>query len=107
MLNLCSITYYSYDYDIGGHFMSLYKYTPKGVCSRQFEIDIDNGIINSLVIHGGCAGNTTGICALVKGMDAQSVIDKLKGIHCGPRPTSCPDQVARALEEVLEKEKNA
>ncbi len=87
--------------------MSLYKYTPKGVCSREFEIDVENGVLNSLVIRGGCAGNTAGICALVKGREVQSVIDTLKGIKCGPRPTSCPDQVALALESVLEKEKNA
>ena len=86
--------------------MSLYKYTPRGVCSRQFEIDVEDGIIKSLVIHGGCAGNTKGICALVKGRSAKEVIEALKGIPCGPKPTSCPDQVARALEAILEQETN-
>lgn len=78
-----------------------YRYRPQGVCSREFLIDIDeNDIIKDVNIVGGCAGNTTGISMLVKGMRIEDVIKKLKGIPCGPRKTSCPDQLALALEEI-------
>lgn len=86
--------------------MPVYRYTPKGVCSRQMDIDVENGIINSLVVYGGCSGNLAGISKLVQGQKAQDVIDRLKGTKCGPKPTSCPDQLAQALEAILEKEKN-
>ena len=72
-------------------------YSPKGVCSRQIEIEIDNGIIASCRFMGGCSGNTQGICALVKGMKVEDAISRLEGIRCGFRPTSCPDQLAAAL----------
>lgn len=78
-----------------------YRYRPQGVCSREFLIDIDeNDIIKDVNIVGGCAGNTTGISMLVKGMRIEDVIKKLKGIPCGPRKTSCPDQLVLALEEI-------
>ena len=73
-------------------------YTPHGVCSRQIELDIENGIIVDAKFIGGCSGNTQGVCALVKGMEVKEAIKRLRGIHCGPRPTSCPDQLALALE---------
>lgn len=72
-------------------------YSPKGVCSRQIEIEVDNGIIASCRFMGGCSGNTQGICALVKGMKVEDAISRLEGIRCGFRPTSCPDQLAAAL----------
>ena len=72
-------------------------YSPKGVCSRQIEIEIDNGLIASCRFMGGCSGNTQGICALVKGMKVEDAISRLEGIRCGFRPTSCPDQLAAAL----------
>ena len=72
-------------------------YSPKGVCSRQIEIEIDNGIIASCRFMGGCSGNTQGICALVKGMKVEDAISRLEVIRCGFRPTSCPDQLAAAL----------
>ena len=76
-----------------------YTYTPKGVCSMQMIFDIDNNIIKSLKIIGGCPGNTIGVSRLVIGKTVDEVIEMLKGIPCGARGTSCPDQVATALEE--------
>ena len=76
-----------------------YKYTPKGVCSMQMIFEIDNNIIKSLKIIGGCPGNTLGVSRLVVGKSVDEVIEMLKGIPCGTRGTSCPDQVAIALEE--------
>lgn len=80
--------------------MKHYEYIPKGVCSRQmiFEIE-DDGTIASLQVIGGCNGNLKGISALVKGQKAEDVIARLEGIQCGMKPTSCPDQIARALRE--------
>lgn len=72
-------------------------YSPKGVCSRQIEIEIENNKIESCSFFGGCSGNTQGICALIKGMDVDEAISRLDGIRCGFRPTSCPDQLAKAL----------
>ena len=76
-----------------------YKYTPKGVCSMQMIFEIDNNIVKSLKIIGGCPGNTLGVSRLVVGKSVDEVIEMLKGIPCGTRGTSCPDQVAIALEE--------
>lgn len=77
-----------------------YRYTTKGVCSSEIVIEIEGDILKKVNIIGGCAGNTKGICALVEGMHVDDVIKKLKGIPCGYRGTSCPDQLARALEEI-------
>jgi uncharacterized protein (TIGR03905 family) len=76
-------------------------YKTQGVCSRQIDIDIENGVIVKAQYTGGCSGNTQGVAALVAGMTVEEAISRLKGIHCGPRPTSCPDQMSRALEEYL------
>lgn len=76
-----------------------YTYTPQGVCSMQMIFEIDNEIIKSLKIVGGCPGNTVGLSRLVEGRKIQDVIKMLKGIPCRNKGTSCPDQVARALEE--------
>ncbi len=76
-----------------------YIYTPKGVCSMQMIFDIDNNVIKNLKIIGGCPGNTIGVSRLVVGKTVDEVIEMLKGIPCGARGTSCPDQVAIALEE--------
>lgn len=77
------------------------KYKPSGVCSREinFEIDQSTGVINNVEFIGGCAGNASGLSNLLIGMQVDEVIKKLDGIHCGFRPTSCPDQLARALKE--------
>lgn len=72
-------------------------YSPKGVCSRQIELEIEDGIIVSCKFIGGCAGNTQGVSALVKGMRVDEAISRLEGIRCGFRSTSCPDQLASAL----------
>ena len=81
-----------------------YVYTPEGVCSRQMIFEIDGNIVKSVKIIGGCAGNTLGISHLVEGLTIDEVIKKLKGIPCGFRGTSCPDQLARGLEKLQEKE---
>lgn len=76
-----------------------YVYQPSGVCSRMFEFDIENGVVRDVSITGGCNGNLKGIRALIIGMPIGEVSEKLRGIHCGPKPTSCPDQIARALDK--------
>lgn len=80
-----------------------FKYTPQGVCSMEMIFDIEGNIIKSLKIVGGCPGNTIGVSRLVQGKTIDEVIEMLKGIPCGMRGTSCPDQVARALEEYKKK----
>ena len=77
------------------------EYTPKGVCSRKIETDIENGIINKVRFVGGCNGNTQGISKLVEGMKAEDVISRLEGVNCNGRGTSCPDQLAKALKEAI------
>lgn len=81
-----------------------YAYTPHGVCSRQIQLDVENGIVNQVRFIGGCSGNTQGISALVQGMPVEEVIRRLENIHCGSRPTSCPDQLAKALKQVMEQQ---
>ncbi len=79
-----------------------YTYTPQGVCSKQMiiEIDEDNQTIKSVKIVGGCPGNTVGVSKLVEGKKIDEVIKTLKGIPCGYKDTSCPDQLAIALEAI-------
>ena len=76
-----------------------YIYRPEGVCSTEMIFEIENNIVKSLKVINGCDGNLKGISELVKGMTIDDVIAKLKGIKCGFKSTSCPDQIARALEE--------
>lgn len=78
-------------------------YTPQGTCSRKMTVDVENGIIRDVRIEGGCDGNLQGISQLVVGMDARRAIKRMKGIRCGFKPTSCPDQLSIALEKALEK----
>lgn len=78
-----------------------YTYTPKGVCSRRMTVELEDGIIRSVQVEGGCNGNLQGISRLVVGMTAQDAIARMKGIRCGFRPTSCPDQLSQALEQAL------
>ncbi len=78
-------------------------YRPQGTCSRAISIDIEDGIIVNCSFVGGCSGNTQGVAALVKGMNVEDAISRLKGIKCGMRSTSCPDQLATALLGALEK----
>ena len=79
--------------------METITYQPKGVCSKHMEIDLENGVIQAVRVLGGCNGNLQGICALLVGMTREEAIRRLDGIHCGPRPTSCPDQLAQALKQ--------
>ena len=84
--------------------MTKYRFSPRGVCSRGIDIELENGIIQNVEFHGGCAGNTQGVATLCKGMRAEEAIARLSGIRCGFKPTSCPDQLAIALKEALAKE---
>jgi uncharacterized protein (TIGR03905 family) len=79
--------------------MEKISYTPNGVCSRKMDIEVEDGVIVDVKITGGCSGNTQGVSRLLVGMKVDEAIERLDGIHCGPRPTSCPDQIARALKE--------
>ena len=82
-----------------------YRFRPRGVCSQEMQVDVDDqGIIQELRVLGGCSGNLQGIASLVKGMPARETIERLKGIRCGFKDTSCPDQFARNLEAALEKQ---
>lgn len=76
-----------------------YIYNPRGVCSMRMIFNIEGNIVKSLKIIGGCPGNTIGVSKLVEGKNIEEVIQMLKGIPCGNRGTSCPDQIAIALEE--------
>ncbi len=77
-------------------------YQTNGVCSRQIDIELDdNKVITACRFTGGCNGNTQGVAALVIGMTAEEAIKRISGIRCGMRSTSCPDQLARALREML------
>ena len=77
------------------------EYKTSGVCSRMIIVDTEDGVITDCKFVGGCAGNTQGVAALVVGMKVEDAVNKIKGIKCGFKPTSCPDQLATALEEAL------
>ncbi len=78
-----------------------HTYKTRGTCSRQIDFELDNGIVKNVTFFGGCNGNLKGVSALVEGKPATEVIDILKGIKCGFKHTSCPDQLAQALEKAL------
>ena len=78
-------------------------YKTKGTCSTMIDVELKDGVIDSVKFTGGCNGNLQGISALVKGMKPEEAISRLKGIRCGFKPTSCPDQLAHALEEMIGK----
>ncbi len=78
-------------------------YYPRGVCSREIDVELVDGIIADINVIGGCAGNLQGLCKLLKGADARETIAKLRGTDCRGRGTSCPDQIAIALEQELSK----
>ena len=77
-----------------------YTYRPKGVCSQQIGISVEDGIIQEIKFYGGCNGNLKGIAALAVGQPVEDVIQRLEGIHCGFKNTSCPDQLALALKQI-------
>lgn len=78
-----------------------FAYRPSGVCSRNITFELQDGKLHNVRFHGGCPGNTLGIAALVEGMDAKEAAQKLAGIRCGFKPKSCPDQLAKALQEAV------
>lgn len=80
--------------------MESITFFPKGVCSRQYDIQYENNKIVDIQIIGGCNGNLKGLRALLIGMDIDEAINKLQGITCGPRQTSCPDQISQALKSI-------
>lgn len=80
-----------------------YKYKPHGVCARGITFEIEDNVVKNIEFAGGCSGNTQGVSALAEGMDADELIEKLAGIRCGFKNTSCPDQLAKAVAEALEK----
>lgn len=78
------------------------QYRTQGVCSRAIELELDdNNIITEVRFAGGCSGNTQGVAALVRGMRAEEAVSRLEGIRCGFRPTSCPDQLAKAIRAAI------
>lgn len=82
-----------------------YTIYPEGVCSDEMRVEVDDqGIIQKLEVEGGCSGNLQGISVLVQGMPAQEAIRRLKGIRCGFKDTSCPDQLARGLEQAMSRQ---
>ena len=79
-----------------------YKFRPRGVCAQEMRVEVDEqGVIQNLKVLGGCNGNLQGISALVKGMKAEEAAQRLRGIRCGFKNTSCPDQLAQGLEQIL------
>ena len=76
-----------------------YTYQTRGTCSREIHFEIEDGKVKNVQYIGGCNGNLKGIGALIEGMDVNEAISRLEGITCGPKATSCPDQLAKALKE--------
>ena len=76
-------------------------YKTKGTCSTAIDIELKDGVIDTVQFTGGCNGNLQGISALVKGMTPEEAISRLKGIRCGFKPTSCPDQLSKALKQAI------
>lgn len=82
--------------------MKTFDYTTQGTCSRSIHIELnDDNTINNVSFYGGCNGNLKGICKLIEGMPADKVVEKLEGVTCGFKNTSCPDQLAQALKEMM------
>lgn len=76
-------------------------YRPKGVCSRLMRVEVEDGIIRQVEVQGGCSGNLQGISRLLVGMPVQQAIERMEGVRCGGKPTSCADQLAKALRQAL------
>ena len=81
--------------------MARINYRTSGTCSRSIELEVEDGIVKSVVFVGGCSGNTQGIAKLVEGMKTDEAVKRLSGIKCGFKPTSCPDQLSLALKAML------
>lgn len=84
-----------------------YQYRTEGTCSQAVEFEIEDGILRNVRFYGGCSGNTQAVVRLVEGMKADDVVARLEGIRCGFKPTSCPDQLSRAIKAALEKKENS
>ena len=82
-----------------------HTYKPHGVCSRRITFNVEEGQLKDIVFEGGCSGNTQGISKLAEGMKAEEAVQRLEGIRCGFKNTSCPDQLAKAIRQALEEEK--
>ena len=78
-----------------------HSYKTKNTCSSRIDFDLEDGIVRNIRFHGGCMGNTQGVAVLAEGMKAEEIIDRCKNIQCGFRGTSCPDQLALAIEKAL------
>lgn len=78
-----------------------FKYKTHGTCSNSILFELDDNKVHNVQFIGGCSGNTQGVCRLIEGMDVNEAISRIEGIQCGPRPTSCPDQLACALKKAL------
>ena len=78
-------------------------YRTRGTCSQAIQFDIVDDKVRNVQFIGGCSGNTQGVARLIEGMDVHEAISRMEGIHCGPRPTSCPDQLACALKQAIDK----
>ncbi|HIU35203.1 MAG TPA: TIGR03905 family TSCPD domain-containing protein [Candidatus Fimenecus excrementigallinarum] len=84
-----------------------YTYRTRGTCSQQIEVELDGDVIKKVRFYGGCNGNTQGVARLAEGRRVEDVVETLSGIRCGLRPTSCPDQLARALREAQKAQREA
>lgn len=78
-----------------------YNYKPRGVCAQNLSFEIEDNIVKHVEFYGGCNGNLKGIATLIEGMPVDQVIEKLEGLRCGHKSTSCPDQLAKALQEAI------
>ena len=78
-----------------------YRYKTQGTCSQQIDFELENGILKNVQYYGGCNGNLQGISSLVRGMRYEDVLERLNGISCNGKPTSCPDQLCRAIEQLM------
>ncbi len=78
-----------------------HTYKTKGVCAKLITFDIEDGIVSNIKFIGGCSGNTQGVATLAEGMKAEDIINKLSGIRCGFKSTSCPDQLANAVKSIM------
>ena len=96
----------SYIYDDEVENMTI-VYRPRGVCAVRMEVSVEEGIVRHVAIEGGCDGNHKGLISLLDGMPAEEAVRRMRGIRCGMRPTSCPDQLANAIEACLNEERKA
>lgn len=85
--------------------MESYRVRTKGICAREIAFSLDGGVLHNVEFYGGCAGNTAAISKLLEGTDASRAVELLKGNTCGPRTTSCADQLARGVEQALKENK--